>query len=264
MEDAHICELRLSEEVALFAVFDGHGGHEVAKFCGKYFPKELVKNENFINRNYKTALEETFLKMDEMLMGPQALDLLKEFRTDPDGHAFAGCTANVALLTQDEVYCANAGDSRAYLHMKNGQTVPLSTDHKPDVETERIRIHNAGGYVSEGRVNDNLNLTRAIGDLEYKKNASLKPEAQIISAFPDVVIKPLDKQAHFLILGCDGIWETLTANEICKIALAKMTERQDGQLSTVCEELLDRLIAKDTQEGTGCDNMSLMIVQFKE
>ena len=52
----------------------------------------------------------------------------------------------------------------------------LSVDHKPDDEVEKMRINKAGGYVSEGRVNDNLNLTRAIGDLEYKKNKKLKPE----------------------------------------------------------------------------------------
>lgn len=32
----------------------------------------------------------------------------------------------------------------------------------------------AGGFVSEGRINGNLNLSRAIGDLEYKRNVELK------------------------------------------------------------------------------------------
>ena len=48
--------------------------------------------------------------------------------------------------------------------------ISLSKDHKPDLEIEKDRISKAGGYVSDGRVNDNLNLSRAIGDLEYKKN----------------------------------------------------------------------------------------------
>jgi hypothetical protein len=37
------------------------------------------------------------------------------------------------------------------------------------------RVRKAGGYISEGRINGNLNLSRAIGDLEYKKNTELKP-----------------------------------------------------------------------------------------
>ena len=67
MEDAHITQLNLTESISLFAVFDGHGGPEVAKFCAKYFNKHLLENENFKKGNYKEALEENFLKMDEIL-----------------------------------------------------------------------------------------------------------------------------------------------------------------------------------------------------
>lgn len=260
MEDAHITNLNLPGDAALFAVFDGHGGQEVARFCGKYFSDELVKNEHFGKGNFKAALEETFLKMDAILMGQDAMDFLREFKNETEGQTFAGCTANVVLVTKTEIYCANAGDSRCYIYTKDNQCLPMSSDHKPDVETERARIHAAGGYVSEGRVNDNLNLTRAIGDLEYKKNPQLKPEAQIISAFPDVKVHPISKDLNFMLVGCDGIWETLTAAEICKIA--EMRLAKNTPLPNICEELLDKLIAKDTSEGTGCDNMSLVMVQF--
>lgn len=264
MEDAHIANLVLPNDCALFAVFDGHGGQEVARFCGKYFVDELVKNENFQKANYKRALEETFLRMDAILMGENAMDILREFKNEAEGQTFAGCTANVVLVTKTEIYCANAGDSRCYLFTKDGQCIPMSTDHKPDNEIERQRIHAAGGYVSEGRVNDNLNLTRAIGDLEYKKNGGLKPEEQIISAFPDVKLHPRLPNLSFMLIGCDGIWETLTANEIGKVADTRLTANPSGSLSAICEELLDKLIAKDTSEGTGCDNMSLILVQFRE
>lgn len=51
----------------------------------------------------------------------------------------------------------------------------MSVDHKPLNDTEKKRIENAGGFVTpEGRVNGNLNLSRAIGDFEYKKNSQLK------------------------------------------------------------------------------------------
>lgn len=46
----------------------------------------------------------------------------------------------------------------------------MSEDHKPDDPAEKNRINMAGGFVSEGRVNGNLNLSRALGDLEYKSN----------------------------------------------------------------------------------------------
>lgn len=71
---------------------------------------------------------------------------------------------------------ANAGDARCILVNQDEQIEALSKDHKPDLEEEKARINKAGGYVNEGRINDNLNLSRAIGDLEYKKNSNLKPE----------------------------------------------------------------------------------------
>lgn len=50
----------------------------------------------------------------------------------------------------------------------------MSEDHKPDNIGEKTRIEKAGGFVSDGRVNGNLNLSRAMGDLEYKKDTQLK------------------------------------------------------------------------------------------
>ena len=82
--------------------------------------------------------------------------------------SFAGCTANVAMIYKDELIVANAGDSRSVL-FSNGEAVEMSEDHKPDLPGEKDRIIKAGGFVSDGRVNANLNLSRAIGDLEYKK-----------------------------------------------------------------------------------------------
>ena len=44
------------------------------------------------------------------------------------------------------------------------------------MKNESARIKKAGGFITDGRVNGNLNLSRAMGDLEYKKNADLAPE----------------------------------------------------------------------------------------
>lgn len=75
------------------------------------------------------------------------------------------------------------------MYKTNKEIVALSEDHKPDCEVEYKRITKAGGYVLDGRVCENLNLTRAIGDLEYKKNLELPAEEQIITANPDIVKK---------------------------------------------------------------------------
>ncbi len=82
----------------------------------------------------------------------------------------------------------------------------MSIDHKPELELENNRIHKADGWAnSYGRINGNLNLSRCLGDLEYKKNKKLKPQEQIITAFPDIIEEKMSKDNEFFIIGCDGI-----------------------------------------------------------
>jgi protein phosphatase PTC2/3 len=86
---------------------------------------------------------------------------------------------------------------------------------------EKQRISAAGGYVEYGRVNGrrtespfwisthrvvtgNLALSRALGDFEYKKNSELTPEAQIITANPDIIVHELADEDEFFVIACDG------------------------------------------------------------
>lgn len=263
MEDAHIFDGKFTNDSALFAVFDGHGGSEVAKFCGKHFGTRLKKNLNFEAGRMEEALKETFLLMDTILFTPEGQAELRTLKTDSEGgDSFAGCTANVILIHKNTIYCANSGDSRTILY-SNKTVVELSIDHKPGNEIEKQRISNAGGFVIEGRVNGNLNLSRSIGDLEFKKNPDLKPTEQLIIAYPDVqkrVIKPEDS---FLVMGCDGIWEILSEDEICQICDYKLKDGDKVKISDVVEEILDKGLAPDTSQGIGCDNMCSIIIILK-
>ena len=73
MEDAIVFN-RISKEIFLFAIFDGHGGVEVSRFCAKHIVDVLSKNQNFIKANYEKALEETFKSLDELLDTPYGED----------------------------------------------------------------------------------------------------------------------------------------------------------------------------------------------
>ena len=69
MEDAHITDPHFDDNFGLFAVFDGHGGIECAKFCGQYFGAKLKQQRDFkYSKNINKALEATFLGLDETLM----------------------------------------------------------------------------------------------------------------------------------------------------------------------------------------------------
>ncbi len=157
--------------------------------------------------------------------------------------SFAGCTACVALIVDNVLYVANAGDSRCIL-LSGKTAIALSEDHKPDLDIEKERITKAGGYISDGRINGNLNLSRAIGDLEYKKNTDLQPGEQLISAVPDVQSRILTDEDELLVLGCDGIWECLSNQEIAEYLRERV---KGGRKNTeAVEELLDKIVAPDT------------------
>lgn len=110
--------------------------------------------------------------------------LALEHRQNPGKEGVRGCTASVVLITPDDIWCANAGDCRAVLS-RNGEAIPLSKDHKPDNPEEKERIKASGGHVRNNRVNNKLNISRAIGDFMFKKVGEL-PEKQTVSVVPDV------------------------------------------------------------------------------
>ena len=135
-----------------------------------------------------------------------------------------GCTANVILIDgMNRLVVANAGDSRCVMS-RAGVAVPLSFDHKPENEDEKRRIEHAGSTIIEGRVDGNLNLCRSLGDLKYKQVKTLTPEEQPITAYPDVYVYDLTPEDDFIIMGCDGIWETKSNQEMIDFVKGKINE----------------------------------------
>lgn len=359
MEDAHIA-LDLGEDskdLALFGVFDGHGGREVAAFCREHFAKELKRQIQKLKGPLAgellgKALTQSFHSMDVMLESPEAAECLLKLRKAPSpqgpneqtgasstadgtkerdkssvltalqgsinsqmaeakeegsltkaeaakmmmkmalmrrlgksqqaepgasGLAVAsglaenvGCTAVCVLLSSTEIVCANAGDSRAVL-CRNGRAVDLSEDHKPNSQTERDRIEAAGGRVHETpglgarvqyRVNGNLNLSRSIGDLQYKKRKDLGPEQQIITATPDIRRVRITAEDEFIVLACDGVWDVKTSQQVCDFIRAGLARSE--AIPVVIEKLLDDCIAEDPKEthGLGADNMTCVVVRI--
>ena len=178
----------------------------------------------------------------------------------------AGCTANVVMITKAEILCANAGDSRAVLS-KKGKVKDLSVDHKPDLPTEKRRIERANGFVEESRVNGMLALSRSIGDFEYKTNTIMKPEDQIITAFPDISVEKITNESDFIVCACDGIWDCLTSQEAVDFVVEKLKKKKgQNSLASIVEEMLDSICAEDVASsgGLGCDNMSCIIIEFKK
>ena len=295
MEDAHITDISQgkSSELDVFGVFDGHGGKEISQFVTNHFTKELIINKNYINGDLKTGIKETFIKMDEIMQTNEGKEEIKKYarkskeeddlqnkneppnsqmaiisqligQKDPESDDIAmrtGCTGCVCVIDEGnkKMYFANAGDSRVVL-CKNGNAIPMSTDHKPELEKEKDRIYKADGWITDGRVKGNLNLTRGLGDLDYKQNKNLKPEEQIITSNPDILIEDFSNDVDFIIIGCDRIWDCLTNQQACVFVKNRLNNK--GKLSKIIEEMMDSICAKDLYNATGlgCDNMTCMII----
>uniref|UniRef100_A0A8C1LF54 protein-serine/threonine phosphatase n=1 Tax=Cyprinus carpio TaxID=7962 RepID=A0A8C1LF54_CYPCA len=318
MEDAHNCIPELDDETAMFAVYDGHGGEEVALYCSKYLPDIIKEQKAYKDGKLQKALEDAFLAIDARITTEEVIKELVQIAGRPqeetekvadedDGYeedgenssendeeddteegeeedsdeeedmclpgmdgkeepgSDSGTTAVVALIRGKQLIVANAGDSRCVVSEK-GKAVDMSYDHKPEDELELTRIKNAGGKVTmDGRVNGGLNLSRAIGDHFYKRNKALPPEEQMISALPDVKVLTLNEDHEFMVIACDGIWNVMSSQEVVDFVNERLkTEAgKNRPLSAIIEELLDHCLAPDTSgDGTGCDNMTCIIITF--
>jgi protein phosphatase 2C family protein 2/3 len=129
-------------------------------------------------------------------------------------------------------------------------------------------------------VNGNLALSRAIGDFEFKKSAELAPEAQIVTAFPDVEVHDLTDDDEFLVVACDGkeckafcnwtclttwcslgIWDCQSSQAVVEFVRRGIASKQD--LDKICENMMDNCLASNSETGgVGCDNMTMIIVGF--
>lgn len=296
MEDAHAAYPNLDSSTSFFGVYDGHGGKVVAKFCAKYLHQQVLKEEAYSAGEIGTSVQKAFFRMDEMMRGQRGWrelavlgDKINKFSGmiegliwsprggDANGRiddwAFedgphsdfsgptSGSTACVAIIRNNQLVVANAGDSRCVISRK-GQAYNLSRDHKPDLEAEKERIIKAGGFIHAGRVNGSLNLARAIGDMEFKQNKFLPVEKQIVTANPDINTVELCDDDDFVVLACDGIWDCMSSQQLVDFIHDQL--KLETKLSAVCERVLDRCLAPSTVTGEGCDNMTMILVQFKK
>ncbi len=172
-----------------------------------------------------------------------------------------GCTANVVLITKKKFIVANAGDSRSVL-CRNGKALQLSFDHKPENPSQSQRIMNAGGKIMNGRVNGGLNLSRSFGDFLYKQDKSRPYDEQLIICKPEVREYNRSNQDQFIIIGCDGIYERYLNDTQPLISRIQSELKKGIDGCSILKGVLDFLLAKDTNEEVGCDNMSIMIIQF--
>uniref|UniRef100_A0A0E0F735 protein-serine/threonine phosphatase n=1 Tax=Oryza meridionalis TaxID=40149 RepID=A0A0E0F735_9ORYZ len=201
----------------------------------------------------------------------------------------SGSTAAVILIVDGQIIAANVGDSKAFLcseshdsyHQKRKRrrkrnsnnrddfalanydgpfynVKELTKDHHPDREDERSRVEAAGGYVLEWagvhRVNGELALSRAIGDVPYKRYGVI-PTPELTEW------QSLSANDTFLIASSDGVFEKMTMQDVCDLMLrVKLGVNQElGSFAVTQRNLADYVVDLALEKGT-TDNVAAVIV----
>lgn len=237
MEDAHTCSTNLKlPGWSFFAVFDGHAGSNVSKYCSEHL-LDVIMEKVDANKDQEEEISEKikkgFLEIDEQL------------EASLKGHIDrGGSTAIACMVSQKKFIWANCGDSRGLL-CRSGKLEFNTTDHKPMNEAERSRIEKAGGTVMMQRVNGSLAVSRALGDFDYKRVEGKGPTQQLVSPEPDIVMIDRSPNDQFLLLACDGVFDVMTNDEIVQFVLRNL--KLESKLSKICSKLINTCLNKVSQ-----------------
>jgi len=246
-------------------IFDGHGGGMISKalvdkskinickyFCNIYSPTALKLGKN------KSFNEKKIIPLFERIQ-----EKLRNYYTQSNK---MGSTALISLLYPRNgkylLKVINLGDCRAIICNDHNIANPLTLDHKPHLLVEKNRILEMGGTLEESENDDTriggMSVSRSFGDLDNK----------YISQIPDVFDYNINSD-KFLIMGCDGVWDSLQNQDAVDYVLEKMNEFKigDKQLknmvgksdNNIAQKLAEYSIAKGSQ-----DNISVVIIFFQD
>ena len=254
MEDFHCIKQALGKRYNLsyFAIFDGHGGKEVASFLSinlhHYLINELnniqfgINDEENIN-NIIECIKLAFIKIDKDILandnlandvGSTATLIFIYYNNLNDIENYNNENQNL----ERTLICANIGDSSGYLINKSNIKL-ITKHHKCEDASEVKRIREQGGIVFQGRIFGKLILTRTLGDKEMKKYGVI-PE-------PDFYIKKIEKDDFFVIIASDGIWDVINEDELFKIGNEKKLSSE-----AFSKKIMDIAKERDTRDNSSC------------
>lgn len=229
MEDTGTMNINLTTDYkhSLFCIYDGHGGIDVVNFIKDRMPT-LIQKSIESREPYETAFENSFIKVDEEL---------KYYDSD-----YTGATATVVLIEKNILYCANVGDSKAFI-ITTTEAKQITVDHKCTVPSEAERIEKNGGKIQKGRVNGQLILSRTLGDLNSKKFG--------VSPIPSISKNEIGNNVKFCVIASDGVWDVVDSNNLFEMS-KNVTNADD----------FSKKIVKTAIDKGSRDNISTIVISF--
>ena len=219
--------------LSLFAVFDGHGGAQIAEFLKNNFSEHLLK----------TITSDYTLRFTEILKN--AIITIDKNIENLENSQKCGSTGTFIIVNNNNIYCANIGDSKCF-YINDKEAIQLTEDHncKNDKEVELLK--SKGVMIFRRRVFGSLFLTRSFGDMEFKKEG--------LTAIPFITKINSDKSnVKYVIIASDGIWDVVDDKQL--FTLSK--ELKNGTSEEFCNNLVNYAMEKGSN-----DNISCIIIRF--
>ncbi|KAJ1450320.1 phosphatase 2C-like domain-containing protein [Pelagophyceae sp. CCMP2097] len=242
-EDAHEMGVCADGSAFFFGVYDGHGGPAVAAFAAQQLRGEFEKRVQH-GASTAAALEAAYVACDARLSAGEV-----------DGADAAGSTALTVVVTASEIVCACAGDSvGVFCRGGRRRATPLGAAHTPREAGEAARIGAAGGLVLRGRVNGSLAVSRALGDVSFKRNSAKPPAEQAVVAVPDVQTFAREAADEFFVVACDGVWDVFTLEQVATF-VETAWRAQVREPSQIAKRLIEFALLRGSK-----DNLTALVV----
>ncbi|KAF7828652.1 putative protein phosphatase 2C 63 [Senna tora] len=217
-----------SPSATYIGVYDGHGGPEASRFITNHLFAFLQKFSSEEGGLSEHVMKKAFAATEE-----EFLNSVKQSWTTRPQIASVGSCCLVGVISENVLYVANLGDSRAVLGRQENCSVVaerLSTDHnvaEEEVRKEVMALHPDDAHIvvyTRGvwRIKGIIQVSRSIGDVYLKKpEFNRDPLFQqfgypvplkrgVITAEPSILTRKLKPEDMFLIFASDGLWEHLT------------------------------------------------------
>jgi len=244
---------------------------------------EAVRREQVLIDHVEDVVQKWLIKAKEykkrMTEYNQKRNSLLEHRRHARVVGGHGAAATIVLFTPKWVIMANAGDCRTIYLDKKEKKVYGTKDHKPDDAVETLRIENAGGWVTGGRVLGINSVSRGLGDWSFKSNKDKTLSQQMMTSLPDVTIEERSN-IDFVATGCDGIWDKLNNSVVSEHlsnnirVITKQLEEKPQDYVAAAEEDVDESYFKEKMSETvknisglaltsgSQDNISFILTSF--
>jgi len=193
--------------INLLCVFDGHGGKSVSQYLKNNLPLHLLKKHDSNIYNIKNYAIKFFNNIFNYIQ--QSLITTHPKIVQSCGSTACVCIHYINNKNRHKLWILNVGDTRIVKCNKDNISEQLSLDHKPNEPTEKKRIESMGGKVYKDNENvyriKNLSLSRAFGDLDC---------TPYVTHMPSIYHKNINNGDKFIIVGCDGIWDVLSNQDV--------------------------------------------------